>query len=609
MLAVMAVMRFLLGFLTIPELMLNTILKVMGGQAFSDALDRLYYAGRPLLFASILEGTLLLGVVLGLVYALLARPEPFTGKRSALFNPPLGGLLYGLLIGVLLNLVFLPLVGQAPFAREASGIYSTSAIPLWLGLIALAVVYGLALQALLPPATAGVLSETLSISAEPGDSGRRDFLRLMAGALLALAGGAFFTLAGTIINQGGLTSPVNNSNLDAGGTNDVSDTSAVVLPDTPTPRPRPPSPSPTRRPKPTHAPSTRQPTAAQTSVAPAQPTETPVQVAQVAPPTDTAVPPTDTPQPTPQPPPTSTPYPPGAPPNIVVNEITPVSSFYHVSKNFFDPSPSAVTWNLSISGLVQNPYSISYNDLLALPAVEVVVAMTCVSNPTGGGLIGNTTWKGVRLADLLNKARPKKGVVKAVLGAVDGYTDSITYQKAMDPDVVLAYEMGGATLPPDHGFPARLLVPGIYGMKHVKWLNSIELVNYDYKGYWQQPGQGWSDAAPVHTMSKIDYPASGTLKLRPQTLAGVAFAGDRSISKVEVSTDGGNSWNQAYIKPKLSDTSWVVWAYSWTPPAAGRYTVIVRATDGQGNLQSGGITDPYPNGASGWHMVVYTVRS
>jgi DMSO/TMAO reductase YedYZ molybdopterin-dependent catalytic subunit len=177
----------------------------------------------------------------------------------------------------------------------------------------------------------------------------------------------------------------------------------------------------------------------------------------------------------------------------------------------------------------------------------------------------------------------------------------------MDPHVVLAYEMGGATLPPDHGFPARLLVPGIYGMKHVKWLNSIELVNYDYKGYWQQPSQGWSDVATVHTMSKIDYPASGTLKLRQQTLAGVAFAGDRSISKVEVSTDAGKSWNQAFVKPKQSDTSWVVWAFSWTPPATGRYTVIVRATDGQGNLQRGRVTDPYPNGASGWHTVVYHV--
>jgi DMSO/TMAO reductase YedYZ molybdopterin-dependent catalytic subunit len=292
----------------------------------------------------------------------------------------------------------------------------------------------------------------------------------------------------------------------------------------------------------------------------------------------------------------------------MVGDITPVDSFYHVSKNFFDPTPSAVTWNLSIKGMVQNPYFASYRDLLAMPSVDVVVGMMCISNPIGGGLIGNTSWKGVRLLDLLNRAKPKKGVVDVALGAVDGYLDSIPLQKGLDPDVVLAYEMGGLSLPIDHGFPARLLVPGIYGMKHVKWLNSIELVGYDFKGYWQQPDQGWSDVATVRTMSQIDYPAGGTLKLKPQTFAGVAFAGDRGISKVEVSTDGGQTWNEAYIKPKLSDTSWVVWAYGWTPPAAGKYLVIVRATDGQGNLQSGRVSDPYPNGATGWHSVAYTVK-
>jgi DMSO/TMAO reductase YedYZ molybdopterin-dependent catalytic subunit len=243
-----------------------------------------------------------------------------------------------------------------------------------------------------------------------------------------------------------------------------------------------------------------------------------------------------------------------------------------------------------------------------MPAVDVVVGMMCISNPIGGGLIGNSTWKGVRLADLLNKAKPKKGVVDVAMTALDGYTDSISLQKALDPDVVLVWQMGGATLTTDHGFPARLLVPGIYGMKHVKWITTIELVGYDFKGFWQQPDQGWSDPAPVRTMSKIDYPAAGTLKLKEQALSGIAFAGDRSISKVEVSTDGGKTWAEAYIKPKLSDTAWVVWAYNWTPPKAGKYTAMVRATDGQGNLQPSKRTDSYPNGAMGWHSVVYTVK-
>jgi DMSO/TMAO reductase YedYZ molybdopterin-dependent catalytic subunit len=234
--------------------------------------------------------------------------------------------------------------------------------------------------------------------------------------------------------------------------------------------------------------------------------------------------------------------------------------------------------------------------------------MMCISNPIGGGLIGSTTWKGVRLADLLKRARPRQGVVDVALYALDDYSDSISYQKAMDPNVVLAWEMGGQRLNATHGFPARLLVPGIYGMKHVKWLTTIELVDYDFKGYWQQPSQGWSDPAPVHTMSRIDFPTERTLPLQKHSISGIAFAGDRSISKVEVSTDGGKTWHEAYLKPPLSRTAWVLWGYDWTPPKPGKYTVMVRATDGQGKLQIATRTDPYPNGATGYHAVTYTIR-
>ncbi len=216
MIAMMAIMRLLFGLLTIPELMLNTILKLMGGQAFSDALDRLYYAGRPLLFATILEGVLLLGSCLGLFYALISGmrngefgmrydgPDRYSAFRipHSAFQPPWGGILYGLLIGVLLNIVFLPIVGQPPFADEPSGTYVSTVIPLWLGLLALAVVYGLALQALLPNAEFGTGNAEWSESdpAFPVPNSalpRRDFFRLAGGVLLALAGGTLFTLAGT----------------------------------------------------------------------------------------------------------------------------------------------------------------------------------------------------------------------------------------------------------------------------------------------------------------------------------------------------------------------------------------------------------------------------
>ncbi|MEO8289235.1 MAG: molybdopterin-dependent oxidoreductase [Chloroflexota bacterium] len=600
MIAVMAILRLAFGFLTIPELMLNSVLMLLGGEAFSTALDTLYYAGRPLLFAVILEGTLLLGAILGLIYVWLSRPNPDTGKRLAIFNVPWGGILYGLVIGVLLNLIFLPLIDQPVFADKPYGIYASSIIPLWLGLMILALVYGLVLQAALPRLPAPpVVSEESNFLLPASDEGRRTFMRIAGGTLLAVVGGAIFTYGGTIINQGGFTSPVSNSNLDledeAAASGDVPTPETVsqsnLAPSTATAEPLPPTA--------THTP---------------LPTDTPVVEASATPPEATALPtdtplpaPTDTPIPTPSdtpiPPPTSTPV-----PVVRVKELTPTDSFYHVSKNFFDPSPSSDGWKLEIKGLVQNPYSITYKELLALPAVEVVVGMMCISNPLGGGLIGNTNWKGVRLADLLNKANPKKGVLDIVMTAEDGYTDSITLQKALDPDVVLVWEMAGAPLTPQHGFPARLLVPGIYGMKHVKWLNSIELVNSDYRGYWQQPSQGWSDPAPVNTMSKIDYPVGGSLKLEQQTLSGIAFAGDRSISKVEISTDGGKTWNDAYVKPKLSGTSWIVWAYDWTPLQAGKYTVKVRATDGAGNLQREKVTDPYPNGATGWHTVSYVVK-
>lgn len=646
MILAMAAMRFFLGFLTIPELMLNSILKLLGGQAFSDALDTLRYAGRPILFVVILEGALLLGGALGLLYAWLARPNPLTGKRIALFNSPLAGALYGLLIGALLNMAFLPLIGQPVFTDKPYGLYSTSVIPLWLGMMTLALVFGLTLYWLLPralPLAPAAPPPGMLVPVEVASADRRDFLRVLGGVLLALIGGAALASAGTVINQGGLESPVDKKDaVDAGDANagytSASSADATALPDdiaqadvTPAPdlsRPtatqEPPHPTSTQQPQPTStqpAATMTEPTPTGAAVVEATPSATPGAVAQAPAPSATpqpSVPPTNPPltqpPPTPtNPPPTSTAVaststPAPAIPVIRVSDITPTGSFYHVSKNFFDPSPTLEGWRLDINGMVSNPYTLTYNQLVALPAVEVVVGMMCISNPIGGGLIGNTRWKGVRLADLLKKARPQKGVVDVMLSAVDGYTDSIPLQKALDPNVALVWEMNGAPLPSSHGFPARLLVPGIYGMKHVKWLTSIELVSYDFKGFWQQPDQGWSDPAPVNTMSRIDFPAEGRLTAGKQTLQGIAFAGDRSISKVEISADGGATWNVAYIKPKLSDTSWVVWGYEWMPPAPGKYVVQVRATDGKGNLQTSRARDPYPDGATGWHTVVYTAR-
>lgn len=665
MMLVMGALRLTLGVPTIPELMLGPILRLLGGRAFSQALDTLYYAGRPLLFTAVLEGTLLLGVLLGLLYARLGRPSPISGHRPLVFRSPLGGILYGLGIGVVLNLFFLPLLGEAPFASQASQLYSGTAVPLWIGLMLLALVYGITLHRLLPMPVP-VLSSGVALAADypvyispimEGSSDRRQFLRIVGGGLLALLGGGISLYGGTVLNQRGFTSPVDVPPPDASANAAPSDSDVAMAGDTPTAQPTPQAtevrPSPTEPPAtqqpptqapPTSVPPTEEPTQAPptpqppTSVPPTQvpaqapagttpplvATSEPTPVEQPVPPTASAeVPqqPTSTPPPLPStptqlPPPPATPQPAQAAATAVgpmrvqigVQEITPVASFYHVSKNFFDPSPFADKWSLSIKGMVAKPYSLTYKQLTAMPATTVTVGMMCISNPIGGGLIGNQTWKGVSLADLLKKAKPQASFSDVAFTADDGYTDSISLSKAMDPNVMLVWEMGGAALTPEHGGPARLLVPGIYGMKHVKWINTIELVAYDFKGYWQQPDQGWSDPAPVNLMSRIDTPQAGTLTQKSQILSGVAFAGDRSISKVEVSTDGGKTWNQAYLKPPLSGTSWAVWGYQWTPSKVGKYSLQVRATDGKGNLQTARRTDPYPNGATGYHTVAVKVN-
>lgn len=633
MILVMAALRLVLGVPTIPELMLGPILRLLGGRAFSQALDTLYYAGRPLLFTLVLEGTLLLGALLGLLYARLGRPNPTNGHRPLVFRSPLSGILYGLGIGVVLNLVFLPLLGEAPFANQASQLYSGTAMPLWSGLMLLALVYGVTLHRLLPnPAPVFVLGSGTALAVDypgyisptlEGTADRRQFLRIAGGGLLALLGGGISLYGGTVLNQGGLTSPVDVPPPDTSSANAGPSGSDVAMAgDTPTAQPTPQATevqsSPTEPPA-TQQPSTESPPTQppSTSVLPtAEPTQAPTGTPQ--PPAATSEP-TSVEQPatpTQLPPPLATPQPTRAataaagpqPVQIAVQEITPVAGFYHVSKNFFDPSPSAGKWGLAIKGMVANPYSLTYKQLTAMPATTATVGMMCISNPIGGGLIGNQTWKGVRLADLLKKAKPQAGFSDVAFTADDGYTDSIPLNKAMDPNVMLVWEMGGTPLTSKHGGPARLMVPGIYGMKHVKWLNTIELVAYDFKGYWQQPDQGWSDPAPVNLMSRIDTPQGGTPARKPQILSGVAFAGDRSISKVEVSTDGGNTWNRAYLKPPLSGTSWAVWGYEWTPLKAGKYILQVRATDGKGNLQNARRTDPYPNGATGYHTVTVKVN-
>jgi hypothetical protein len=170
--------------------------------------------------------------------------------------------------------------------------------------------------------------------------------------------------------------------------------------------------------------------------------------------------------------------------------------------------------------------------------------------------------------------------------------------------------MNGEPLPGRHGSPLRLLAPGLYGEKNIKWINRIEPVNYDFKGFWQKAG--WSDTGTVHTTARIDVPGDGqvlTLQSGPIGVAGVAFAGDRGINRVDVSLDGGKTWTEAQMKPALSPFTWVLWTYDWRPSSAGEYKIVVRATDGNNAVQTAVVTENFPDGPTGQHSVTVRVLS
>ena len=286
--------------------------------------------------------------------------------------------------------------------------------------------------------------------------------------------------------------------------------------------------------------------------------------------------------------------------------ITPNDEFYRVSKNVVDPTVDARSWRLEVEGLVERPFTLTLDELKSLPSVTRTISLECISNEVGGDLMGNAVWKGVPLRDLLDKAGVSPQAIDVVLHAADTYADSITVEKAMDPANLIAYEMNGEPLPDGHGFPARLLVPGIYGMKNVKWLTGIEPVARDYTGFWQ--GQGWSDAAVVRTTSRIDAPGGWDVVAGQVAVGGIAFAGDRGISRVEVSFDGGTTWQQARLEATESPLTWALWVLDWKLAGEGPHTIIVRATDGQGTPQEAREESSFPDGASGYHKITVTVR-
>ncbi|MCS7002525.1 MAG: molybdopterin-dependent oxidoreductase, partial [Dehalococcoidia bacterium] len=244
--------------------------------------------------------------------------------------------------------------------------------------------------------------------------------------------------------------------------------------------------------------------------------------------------------------------------------VTPVGVFYSVSKNFIDPVVDRRAWRLTIRGLVDQPLRWSLDDLRALPTVEQMTTLQCVSNEVGGDLISNGVWRGVPLREALRRAGIQPGAVDVVFRCADDYTDSITIPTALDPTTLLVWEMNGEPLTDKHGGPLRAIVPPIYGMKHAKWIQEIEVVGEDYQGYWQR--RGWSDTAVIKPMSRIDYPIGrAVLHSQPTEIGGIAFAGAAGVSRVEVSVDDGGTWSPATLVPPFGPLSWVFWTFSWTP--------------------------------------------
>ena len=288
--------------------------------------------------------------------------------------------------------------------------------------------------------------------------------------------------------------------------------------------------------------------------------------------------------------------------------VVPTERFYRIDTAFIPPTVDRSTWKLLVHGMVDREITLTYDELVALPLVEQYVTIACVSNEVGGNLVGNAKWTGVRLRDVLDMAGVQPVADQLIGESVDGFTAGMPVEWVMDParTPMIAVAMNDAPLPREHGYPARLIVPGLYGyVSATKWLASLTLTRFDQvEGFWVP--LGWAQKAPILTQSRIDVPASGAnVSAGHVAVAGVAWAPDRGISAVEVRVDGG-AWTRAKLSTPISKATWVQWLYDWDAPS-GAHTLEVRATDGTGDIQTDQRSNPAPDGARGHHTISVSV--
>ena len=285
---------------------------------------------------------------------------------------------------------------------------------------------------------------------------------------------------------------------------------------------------------------------------------------------------------------------------------TPNDRFYRVDTALVVPKVTTQEWKLRIHGMVGKPISINFKELLSRPQLQRDITIVCVSEAVGGGYIGNARWQGARLADLLREAGVHPGATQIVMRDVHGMALGVSTEAIMDGrDALLATKMNGQPLPAEHGYPVRVVVPGLYGyVSACKWVVDMELTTYAaYDAYWVK--RAWSAQATVKTESRIDTPKAGkALQAGQVVVAGVAWAQRKGIAKVEVGVDG--EWADATLATQDTVDTWRQWYFRWdaTP---GTHTLQVRATDKTGYTQTGTVHAPPPNGASGWHTVKVTV--